>query len=157
MDIFLKEVKSKRDLRKFIKFPFKLYKNCPQWVPPIFFDELNTLTPKKNPAFDYCECRLWLAYKDSKLAGRIAGIINNKYIEKWGKKAVRFGWIDFIDDEAVSAKLLDAVKEWAISKNLEYIHGPLGFTDLDFEGMLTEGFNEVGTMATIYNYEYYPK
>lgn len=157
MSVYLKEVKSKSDLKKFIAFPYKLYRDCPQWVPPIFIDELHTFSAKKNPAFEYCDCRLWLAYKDGKLAGRIAGIINNKYIEKWNKKAVRFGWIDFIDDKDVSAKLLDAVKEWAKSKKLEYIHGPLGFTDMDYEGMLIEGFNEVSTMATIYNYDYYPK
>jgi hypothetical protein len=157
LSVYLKEVKSKRDLKKFIAFSYKLYKDCPQWVPPIFVDELQTFSPKKNPAFDYCDCRLWLAFKDGKLAGRIAGIINNKYIEKWNKKAVRFGWFDFIDDEGVSAKLLDAVKEWALEKKLEYIHGPLGFTDMDYEGMLIDGFNEVGTMATIYNYDYYPK
>jgi hypothetical protein len=157
LSLYIKEVKNKSDLKKFVKFPYELYKNCPQWVPPILLDEFQTFSPTKNPAFEYCDCRLWLAYKNDKLVGRIAGIINNKYIEKWGKKAVRFGWIDFIDDEEVSKKLFDAVINWAKEKNLEYIHGPLGFTDLDFEGMLIEGFNEVGTMSTIYNYAYYPK
>lgn len=157
MSIYLKEVNNKSEFKKFVKFPYKLYKNCPQWVPPIYFDEINTLSPKKNPAFEYCESRLWLAYRDKTVVGRIAGIINKKYIEKWGKKAVRFGWVDFIDDEEVSYRLFDAVIKWGIEKNLEYIHGPLGFTDLDYEGMLIEGFNEVGTMATIYNYDYYPK
>ncbi len=157
MNILLKEVKNKRDLKKFVKFPFKLYKNCPQWVPPVFLDEINTLSPKKNPAFDYCECKLWLAYKNGKLLGRIAGIINKKYIDIWNKKAARFGWFDFVDDEDVSAALINAVINWALENKLEYVHGPLGFTDLDYEGMLIEGFNEVGTMATIYNYDYYPK
>lgn len=157
MSVEIKEVRNKSDLKKFIKFSYKLYKNCPQWVPPIFLDELQTLSPDKNPAFDYCDSKLWIAYKDGKPAGRIAGIINHKYIEKWRKKAVRFGWIDFIDDEEISSLLIKTVIDWASSKNIEYIHGPLGFTDLDYEGMLIEGFNEVGTMSTIYNYEYYQK
>lgn len=157
MSILLKEVKNNRDLKRFVKFPYKLYKNCPQWVPPVFLDEVNTLSPKKNPAFDYCECKLWLAYKNGKLLGRIAGIINKKYIEIWNKKAVRFGWFDFVDDEEVSESLINAVINWALENKLEYVHGPLGFTDLDYEGMLIEGFNEVGTMATIYNFDYYPK
>lgn len=120
-------------------------------------DELQTLSSDKNPAFEYCECRMWLAYKDNEISGRIAGIINNKFIDKWGKKAVRFGWIDFIDDEEVSKNLIDTVIRWAKEKKLEYIHGPLGFTDFDYEGMLIEGFNEIGTMSTIYNYQYYPR
>lgn len=157
MSINIKEVIGKSDLKKFIKFPYKLYRNSPQWVPPIYFDELNTLSKDKNPAFEYCECKYWLAYKDNEVVGRIAGIINNKFIEKWGKKAARFGWIDFIDDEEVSSKLIQSVINWASEYGLEEIHGPLGFTDLDYEGMLIEGFNEVGTLATIYNYDYYPK
>lgn len=157
MDIFVKGVKGKKDLKAFVKFPFGLYRNCRQWVPPLFFDELNVLNPEKNPASEYCESKLWLAYKDGKIAGRIAGIINHKYIEKWNKKAVRFGWIDFIDDEEVSKALIDTVIKWASEKDIDCIHGPLGFTDLDYEGMLIQGFNEVGTMATIYNYEYYPR
>jgi hypothetical protein len=157
LSVLIKEINSKSELKKFVKFPYKLYKDCPQWVPPLIMDELQTLSPKKNPAFDYCECKLWLAFKDNKIAGRIAGIINHKFIEKWGKKAVRFGWIDFIDDEEVSKSLVDTVINWAKEHNLEYIHGPLGFTDFDYEGMLIEGFNELGTMSTIYNYDYYPK
>jgi hypothetical protein len=157
LDIFVKGVKGKKDLKAFVKFPFGLYRNCRQWVPPLFFDELNVLNPEKNPASEYCESKLWLAYKDGKIAGRIAGIINHKYIEKWNKKAVRFGWIDFIDDEEVSKALIDTVIKWASEKDIDCIHGPLGFTDLDYEGMLIQGFNEVGTMATIYNYEYYPR
>lgn len=157
LSVFVKEATSRRDIKKFVKFPYMLYKNCSQWVPPIMLDELQTFSPKKNPAYEYCESKLWLAYKDGELAGRVAGIINNKYIEKWGKKAVRFGWIDFIDDKEVSEKLISTVIDWASAKNIEYIHGPLGFTDLDYEGMLIEGFNEISTMATIYNYDYYPK
>jgi hypothetical protein len=157
LSVSIKEVKSRRDLNKFVKFPYGLYKNCRQWVPPIMLDEKQTLSHKKNPAYEYCESKLWLAYKDDRVAGRVAGIINNKYIERWGKKAIRFGWIDFIDDEEVSRKLIDTVIYWAKSKDLEFIHGPLGYSDMDYEGMLIEGFSELGTMATIYNYDYYPK
>jgi ribosomal protein S18 acetylase RimI-like enzyme len=157
LSIIIKEVTSKYDLKKFVKFPLKLYKDCSQWVPPLIYDEIQTLSSEKNPAYEYCECRQWLAYKGDEIVGRIAGIINHKFIEKWGKKAIRFGWIDFIDDINVSGAMIEKVIEWGKEKNLEYIHGPLGFTDFDYEGMLIEGFNEVGTMATIYNYEYYPK
>jgi len=157
LSIIIKEVKSKYDLKKFVKFPFKLYKDCRQWVPPLIYDEIQTLSRDKNPAYEYCECRQWLAYKNDEIVGRIAGIINNKFIEKWGKKAIRFGWIDFTDDINVSKALIEKVTDWGKENNLEYIHGPLGFTDFDYEGMLIDGFNEVGTMATIYNYEYYPR
>lgn len=157
MSIEIREVKSKKELKSFIKFPFELYKNNPYWVPPFYFDEMNVLNPVKNPASEYCDSKLWLAYDNNKIVGRIAGIINKRYIEKWGKKAVRFGWIDFINDKDVSGILIETVIQWAKSRNLEFIHGPLGFTDLDYEGMLIDGFNEVGTMSTIYNYEYYPR
>lgn len=157
MSVEVKEVTGRRDLKKFVKFPFAIYKNCPQWIPPLIMDEMQNLSTEKNPASEYCESKLWLAYKDGKLAGRIAGILNKKYIEKWNKKAVRFGWIDFIDDIEVSEKLFSTVIDWASSKGIECIHGPLGFTDMDYEGMLIEGFDETGTMSTIYNYEYYPR
>jgi ribosomal protein S18 acetylase RimI-like enzyme len=157
LSIEIREVKSKKELKSFIKFPFELYKNNPYWVPPFYFDEMNVLNPVKNPASEYCDSKLWLAYDNNKIVGRIAGIINKRYIEKWGKKAVRFGWIDFINDKDVSGILIETVIQWAKSRNLEFIHGPLGFTDLDYEGMLIDGFNEVGTMSTIYNYEYYPR
>lgn len=153
----LKEVKSGKDLKSFVKFPFSLYKNNSYWIPPLIRDEMMTLNAEKNPAFEYCESKMWIAYKDGKPAGRICGIINNKYVDIWKKKAVRFGWIDFIDDEEVSSALINAVEEWGASRGLEEIHGPLGFTDLDYEGMLIEGFNELGTIATIYNHDYYPK
>ena len=157
MNVFVKEVTGKKDLNKFIKFPFHLYKNCHQWVPPLYFDEKQVLDPEKNPASEYCNSKLWLAYKDGKVVGRVAGIINFKFIDKWKKKAARFGWIDFIDDPEVSKALIEKVTGWALENKLEYLHGPLGFTDLDYEGMLIDGFNETGTMATIYNYDYYPK
>lgn len=157
MGVTIKEVKSRGDLRKFISFPLKLYAGCDKFVPPFMFDEKATFIPEKNPAYEYCDSKQWLAYKDGKLAGRIAGVINHRYIEKWGKKAARFGWIDFTDDEEVSSKLINTVIEWARQNNLEYIHGPLGFTDMDYEGMLIDGFEETGTLPTIYNFPYYPK
>ena len=153
----IKEVKTTTDLKKFIKFPHGLYSKNPYWVPPLMFDEMNTLRRSKNPAFEYCEAKCWLAYKDGRIAGRIAGIINHRFIEKWGKKNVRFSWVDFIDDEEVSALLFKTVEEWAISKGMESIHGPLGFCDMDREGMLVEGFDEMSMLITNYNYPYYPE
>lgn len=151
------KVENKSQLRTFIKFPFKLYDNNPYWVPPLIADEIFTLSEKKNPAFEYSEAELWLAYKDGEVVGRIAGIINHSYIKKWGKSYARFGWIDFIDDYEVSAALFDTVEKWAREKGMSGIHGPLGFCDLDKQGMLVEGFNEMGTFITIYNYPYYMK
>ncbi len=157
MSVLIKEVNGRSDLRKFINFPLKLYAGCDKFVPSFMFDEKATFIPEKNPAYEYCESKQWLAYRDGKLAGRIAGIINHKYIDRWGKKAARFGWIDFIDDEEVSSALINKVIEWARGYSLEYVHGPLGFTDMDYEGMLIEGFEEMGTLPTIYNYPYYPE
>jgi len=155
MDIAIKKVENKRDLKKFISFPYKLYAGNKYWVPPLRFDEMNTLRRDKNPAFEFCEVKYWLAYKDGIIAGRIAGIINWRYVEKWQNRYARFGWIDFIDDEDVSKALIETMEQWAKEKGMEAVHGPLGFTDLDYEGMLIEGFEELGTLATIYNYPYY--
>ncbi|MCK4695800.1 MAG: hypothetical protein KAT74_08560, partial [Candidatus Cloacimonetes bacterium] len=157
MELIIKEVVSKRELKKFISFPHTLYAGHKYWIPLLRFDEMGTLEKHKNPAFSHCEATYWLAYKDRKVVGRIAGIINNRYIEKWNNKYARFGWVDFIDEESVSAALFETVENWAKQKGMEAIHGPLGFTDLDPEGMLIEGFEELGTIATIYNYPYYPK
>ncbi|RLD54389.1 MAG: hypothetical protein DRJ01_18080 [Bacteroidetes bacterium] len=154
--IEIKEVKSKSDLNKFIAFPNKLYKGNKYRVPQLNAFEKSTLSPKKNPAFDFCEAKYWLAYKNGKIVGRIAGIINHKSNEIWKEKYVRFGWIDFIDDYDVSAALIKTVEDWAKSLNMEAVHGPLGFSDLDLEGMLVEGFSEISTQAEIYNYPYYP-
>jgi hypothetical protein len=155
MDIVIKEVTTKTELSKFIKFPFSLYKKNANWVPPLIFDELHTLSRKKNPAFEFCDARYWLAYKDDKIVGRVAGIINHKYNEKWQKKLVRFGWIDFIDDFEVSHELLKQVQKWGLENGMNEVHGPLGFTDFDGEGMLIEGFDELPTFGSIYNYPYY--
>ncbi|HEX9933712.1 MAG TPA: hypothetical protein VGB38_00845 [bacterium] len=156
MDIQMHEVLHSKDLKTFIRFPGTLYKKNPYWVPPLFFDEFRTLSKDKNPAFDHCEARYWMAVRGGRVVGRIAAIINHLHMEKWKQRYVRFGWIDFIDDTAVSRSLLDAVETWAREKGMTTVHGPLGFTDLDPEGMLIEGFEELGTLASIYNHPYYP-
>lgn len=155
MSVELKKVVTKSDLKMFIKFPYKHYSGNKYWVPPLLMDEYKNLDTAKNPALEFCEAQYWLAYKNNELVGRIAGIINNRYNEKVGKKIMRFGYIEFIDDEEVSKKLFDAVENWAKEIGCESIHGPLGFTDMDPEGMLIEGFEEIPTIATIYNYPYY--
>ena len=157
METTIKKVDTKSDLKKFIGFQYKLYKGNKFWCPPMRMDEWNTLSKKKNPAFDFCESEYWLAYQDGKIVGRIAGIINHKANEQWNEKLVRFGWIDFIDDPEVSKKLIETVSEWGRSKGMTGINGPLGFSDMDNEGMLIQGFDELATMASIYNYSYYPE
>lgn len=149
------EVKTRKQLRDFIMFPFKLYKDCPYWVPPLIMDEFNTLNKKKNPAFEYCDAKYWLAYKDGKLVGRIAGIQNHAYVKKWGNKYTRFGWVDFIDDPEVSEALFRTVENYARENGMEAVHGPLGFCDMDHQGLLVEGFEEMGTIITYYHYPYY--
>lgn len=149
---------SKRSqIRKFVKFGIDFYKDNPYYVPPLVMDDTNTLSPKKNPAFDFCEAQPFMAYRDGKPVGRIAGIINHKVNGRTGRKDLRFGFVDFIDDPEVSQALFDAVSQWGRVKGMTSIVGPLGFTDMDQEGMLTFGYDEVGTMATIYNYPYYPQ
>ncbi len=155
-DIAIKEVLSRKELKAFIAFPFSLYAQNQCWIPPLRSFELRILSPRTNPAFDFCRARYWLAYKKGRVAGRIAGILNSRYIEKWGRKIMRFGWIDFIDDPRVSGALLETVEQWARQNDMQAVHGPMGFTDLDPEGMLIEGFDKLGTMQTIYNHPYYP-
>ncbi len=156
MPVDLRVVAKGRDFRRFVLFPFDLYKGCDQWVPPLIRDELQTLRADGNPAFEHCRVRCRLAYKDGRIAGRIAGIINERYIEKWNNRYARFGWVDFVDDPEVSAALFEAVERWAIQEEMTGIHGPMGFTVVDPEGLLVEGFQEMGTMTEIYNYPYYP-
>lgn len=157
MNITIKEVTTKKELKSFVNFVYDLYDNNKFFVPPLKKEEIFSLRKDKNPAFDFCEARYWLAYKDDKIVGRIAGIINQKFNDKFNKKIMRFGWVDFVEDEAVSKELLNVVEEWAKEKKMDEIHGPLGFTDMDFEGTLIEGFDEVSTLGAIYNYPYYPK
>ena len=155
--IEIKKVENKKDLKTFIDFHYDLYEGNEYDEPNLFSDEMNTLSKDKNAAFEFCEAEYYLAYKDGKLAGRVAAIINHKANSKWGKKSVRFGWIDFIDDREVSKALLDAVEKYGREKGMEDVVGPLGFTDMDPEGMLVWGFDQLGTMPTIYNYAYYPE
>lgn len=156
MGIIIKKVSSKQELKTFIRFNYELYKNNPYSVPDLYDDMLNTFSQKKNAAFEFCEADYFLAYKDGKVAGRVAAIINHRANETWNKKEVRFGWIDFIDDMGVSSALLKQVEEWGKERGMEAMVGPLGFTDLDAEGMLIEGYDQLSTMSTIYNYPYYP-
>ncbi len=148
---------TKSNLKKFIQFELDLYKGNDSHVPPLVLDELNTLSPTVNPAFDFCEAAYFMAYRDGKPVGRIAGIINHQVNKATGELDARFGFIDFIDDYEVSEALLGAVEEWGRSKGMTKIIGPLSFTDLDKEGMLIEGFDQLSTMATIHNYPYYPQ
>jgi hypothetical protein len=156
MALELKEVSTLGELRQFVSFQYSLYRGNIYWVPPLRADEMQSLRRDKNPAFDFCEAKYWLAYKDGTIVGRIAGIINSSYNQKWNEKAARFGWFDFVDDPEVSSRLLQAVEQWAVAKGMSRIHGPLGFTDMDGEGALVEGFDEVSTLGAIYNYPYYP-
>ena len=157
-NVIIKEITpTKGNLKKFVKFPIKLYKGNPYYIPPLIVDEINTLSPDKNPAFDVCETAFFLAYKGGKIVGRIAAIICHEINIQSDDSEVRFGFVDFIDDKEVVKALFDTVENWAKERHIKKIIGPLGFTDLDHEGMLVDGFEELGTMATIYNYPYYPK
>ncbi|HCS39924.1 MAG TPA: hypothetical protein DIW44_10125 [Anaerolineaceae bacterium] len=155
MQPVIKEVKTLKELRTFIRYPKELYKGNLYYVPTLFMDDYETLRWDKNPAFDHCEAKYWLAYQDGKLVGRVAGIVNKLYKEHWGVNYGRFNWIDFIDDPDVSKALLDTVETWVKSFNVEALHGPLGFTDMDREAMLVEGFDQLGTMVGFYNHPYY--
>ena len=157
MSIAIREITTNRGLRRFISFPFRLYKNHPYWVPPLRLEEYNTLHWKRNPAFEHSEARYWLAYKDGRPAGRIAGFLVRPYIDKWKNRYLRFGYIEFIDDEEVSRALLGTVEALAKELGMTAVNGPMGFTDLDPEGLLIDGFEELGTLATIYNHPYYPE
>ncbi|MCI5662878.1 MAG: N-acetyltransferase [Mediterranea sp.] len=157
MAVTIKKVSTRRELERFIRFNYELYKGNPYSVPDLYDDMLNTFSKTKNAAFEFCEADYFLAYKEGRLVGRIAAIINHKANDTWGKKEVRFGWVDFVDDAEVSQALFDAVAEWGHQRGMTHLQGPLGFTDFDAEGMLVEGFDQLSTMATIYNYPYYPQ
>ncbi|MGL5691117.1 MAG: N-acetyltransferase [Bacteroidales bacterium] len=155
--VTVKAIDKKKDLKQFVQFRTDLYKESPYAVPALFDDELNTLTPEKNPAGEFCDFQCFLAYKNDKVVGRICAIINNRANEIWKSKSGRIGFFDFIDDEEVSDALISTAEDWIRSKGMIEVHGPLGFTDMDPEGMLIEGFDQLGTMAAYYNYDYYPK
>ncbi|RNC86314.1 MAG: GTP cyclohydrolase [Winogradskyella sp.] len=153
--IEIKEAISKKELKAFVKFPFKLYKNSKYWVPPIIREELKTFDKTINPVFNDADARFFLAYKNGELVGRIAAIINWLEVKDQSIKKMRFGWFDFIDDQEVSKALLDTVRDIGIEHQLEFIEGPVGFSNLDKVGVMTEGFDHIGTMITWYNYPYY--
>lgn len=158
MSVEIREIAPvKRELKKYVQFGIDLYAGNPYYVPPLVTDDVNTLSPGVNPAFDFCEAKSFMAYRDGKPVGRITGIINNLVNRRTGEKSVRFAFVDFIDDDEVADALFGAVERWGKEKGMTSIVGPLGFTDMDHEGMLVDGFEEVGTMATIYNYPYYPR
>jgi len=153
--ITIKQIKSKKDLKAFVTFPFKLYQGSKYWVPPIIKQEIETFNKKKNPIFNDAEATLFLAYQDNEIVGRIAAIINWLEIKNQNQKKMRFGWFDFIDDLEVSKALLNKVTQIGLENKLEYIEGPVGFSNLDKVGILTEGYDEIGSMITWYNHPYY--
>lgn len=157
MSVEIKKVSSKKDLKIFVRFANRMYKGNPYYVPSMPFDDMGTFDPKENGAYDFSEAELYLAYKEGKLVGRVAAIINTKANKAWNVQQVRFGWIDFIDDMEVSSALLDAVTKFGKSRGMTQVVGPLGFTDFDPEGMLVEGYDRISTMALIYNHPYYPE
>lgn len=156
-EIKIIKVESKKQLKKFVDLHYDLYEGNEYDAPNLFDDDMNTLSEDKNAAFDFCKAEYYLAYKDGKLVGRVAAIINEKANTRWEQKNVRFGWLDMIDDLDVTKALMQAVEDFGRRNGMTHIVGPLGFTDMDPEGMLTEGFDQLGTMATIYNYPYYPE
>ncbi|WP_445385136.1 GNAT family N-acetyltransferase [Robiginitalea sp. IMCC44478] len=151
----IKEVRSKSELKSFVCFPFDLYKDSPYWVPPIIKDEMESFDAQLNPVFQHAEARFFLAYKNGKIQGRVAAIINWQEVREQGLKKMRFGWLDFVDDPEVSGALLEKVASLGREHTLEYMEGPMGFSNMDKVGVLTEGFDQLGSMVTWYNYEYY--
>jgi hypothetical protein len=156
MGMEVSPVASRADLKRFIRFPRELYRGNPYWVPPLIRDEIDTLTPGRNPAFENAEAWLYLARRDGRIVGRVAAILSHAANRKYGTKNMRFGWFDSIEDFEVAKALLDAVSSIAREKGMTTLTGPHGFTDLDPEGLLVEGFEELATIAVIYNHPYYP-
>ena len=155
-ELIIKQVETKREIKRFIRFNYELYKDNPYSVPDLYEDMVDTFS-EKNAAMEFCEAAYFLALRGGKVVGRVAAIINHKANQRWEQQAVRFGYIDFVDDEEVSRRLIETVEQWGRKRGMTMIEGPLGFTDFDAEGMLVEGFDELSTNATIYNYPYYPQ
>ena len=153
--ITIKEVKTSRDIRRFVQFGVDLYKGNDCYCPPLIFDEINALKQGANPAHEVCDFILYMAYRNGKIVGRIAGIVNHRANQAWSVKKCRFGWFDFVDDYDVFKALLDAVAEWGTSKGMELLNGPVGFTDFDHQGLLIEGFEHNSPMASLYTHPYY--
>lgn len=155
MSVEIKEVLTKKDLKKWVEFPNTLYKGVDAYVPFLFNDEMDTFTKEKNPAYEFCETKLFLAYRENKIVGRIGALINHAANKKWKTNAIRFTRFDFINDFAVSEALFNEVIKWGKEKGFTKVMGPIGFTDLDHEGMLVDGFDELNMSITFYNYPYY--
>ena len=155
MPVEIRPVRNRRELRQFVNFPERLYKDNPYYVPKLVFDQMDTLDQEKGAAQEFCDSVLYMAYKDGEPVGRVAAIVNHKANEQWNHKEVRFGWYDFVDDREVSKALMDKVEEFGRKHGMESVVGPLGFTDFDPEGMLVDGFDRLSTMALIYNFPYY--
>ena len=151
------KIKCRKELDDFIRLPYYIYKDCEQYVPDLESDIREQLDPKRNPAFEFSDVQPFVAYREGKAVGRIVGIINRKANKRWQRSNVRFSLIEFVDDAAVSAALIDAVATWGRSFGMNIMEGPLGVTDFDKEGMLVEDFHLTGTMSTIYNPDYYPR
>ena len=155
MSFTIEEVRSRKQLKEFIFFPERLYKDAPNWVPPLYSDEFGVLS-RKNPAFEFCDAVYWLARNEAgEVIGRIAGIINHHANADWNEQIVRFGWLDFIEDEALLRALISRVVEWGKAKGMTKLKGPLGFSDMDKEGLLVEGFENLSLSTCIYNFPYY--
>lgn len=157
MAVEIRTVSSRHELKRFVEFGNELYRGNPYFVPSLVNDDMGTLSAEINPAFQFCEAICFLAYRGDEIVGRIAGIINHKANEAWNNRHARFGFLDFVNDDEVVDALFHAVEEWARSKGMDMLHGPLGFTDMDKQGMLIEGFDQPGMMITNYNYAYYPR
>ena len=156
-NISIKRVTNRKELEQFVQFYYDLYRGNDCAVPFLYSDEMDTLRKDKNPSFECCDAEYFMAFKDGKMVGRVAGIINRRANERWDRKLVRFGWFDFVDDTEVSEALLKAVEDWGHGQGMTEIAGPLGFIDTDREGMLVDGFDQLSTMYVNYNYPYYPK
>ena len=156
-NISIKRVTNRKELEQFVQFYYDLYRGNDCAVPFLYSDEMDTLRKDKNPSFECCDAEYFMAFKDGKIVGRVAGIINHRANERWDRKLVRFGWFDFVDDTEVSEALLKAVEDWGRGQGMTEIAGPLGFIDTDREGMLVDGFDQLSTMYVNYNYPYYPK
>lgn len=157
MSIEIRKVTNRKELKKFILFPYDLYKGCENWVPSLMDDEFNTFNPKKNGAYEYCDADCFLAYREDVIVGRVAAIINHTANKTWNQSTVRFGWLDFIEDIEVLRALMDAVAIWGRERGCDLMKGPWGFTDMDKEGLLVEGYEHISPFTCLYNYPYYDK
>ena len=155
--IEIKQVSNRKELTQFVQFYYDLYRGNNYAVPYLFNEEMNTLRSDRNPSFECCDARYFMAFRNGHLVGRVAAIINRRANECWQRRQIRFGWFDFIDDQEVSKALLQAVEDWGRKEGMTELAGPLGFIDTDREGMLVEGFDQLSTMYINYNHPYYPK